>query len=183
MDLSVIVFVKALINTLVRLMPIGLYSGSIMSSLLFDDNRGTILFMGFMINEIISLGYRMAFKSIYNPQCALLRTDDNNFVLPAPICQTAGFFVSFLMMEMYYQGEFRPAKFFILTSLMVITIWSRNNIGCKSITDAIFSSLIGMFIGIAYYIIVKDYYREDYYAEQADDDYDTKVKNIFFELF
>lgn len=183
-ELSVIVFVKALINTIIRLTPIGLYSGSAMSSILFDDNRGTLLFIGFMINEFISLGYRMSFNSVYNPQCALLRTPDNNFVLPSPISQTVGFFAAFLMMEMYYTGEFKPLKFFILISLVGITIWSRNNIGCKSVVDALFSTAIGMFIGVAYYSIIKDYYKQNVYGKLDDsDDHIENAKNIFFELF
>lgn len=182
MALNIIVFVKALVNTLVRLFPIGLYSGSIMSSLIFDDNRGTMLFLGFMINEMISLGYRMAFKSIYNPQCALLKSGDTNFVLPAPITQTVGFFVSFILMEMYYDGEFIPVKFFVTLCLVMITIWSRNNIGCKSILDAVFSTLIGTFIGVSYYIIIKDFYKKDYYTENKEDTHSEKVKKIFFDI-
>ena len=182
MSLNIITLIKALTNTIIRLSPIGLYSGAMMSSLVFEDNRGSILFLGFVINEVISLGYRMAFKSVYNPQCAFLKTGDSNFILPAPITQTIGFFIAFILADMYYMGEFMPVKFFMLISLSLISIWSRNNVGCKSVLDGCFSTLIGIFIGVSFYVITKDYYKRDYYNTEPDETHSEKVKNIFFEI-
>ena len=51
---------KAILNTLVRLLPIALYSGSSVSALLFGDFRGTLLFVGFIINDLINIGYNLA---------------------------------------------------------------------------------------------------------------------------
>ena len=52
----------ALVNTLVRLMPIGLYTGSGMSALVMNDFRGVLLLLGLFFNEMLSLSYRMFLK-------------------------------------------------------------------------------------------------------------------------
>jgi len=49
MNLSIIDIIKILINTLVRLLPIALYSGSAMSSIVFSDFRAVLLFIGFWV--------------------------------------------------------------------------------------------------------------------------------------
>lgn len=153
----------AVLNTLVRLVPIGLYTGSAMNILVMNDFRGIILLLGFLFNEMLSLGYRMFLKGAYNPQCALLMNDEGlPFVLPSPLCQTVGFFFAFTMMDMYYQDEFYPVRFYMMLTLLVATIFSRINVGCKTIIDAMMATMIGCLLGIAYYEIVKDYYRPDY---------------------
>ena len=151
------------LNTIVRIIPVALYTGSAMSGLIFGDFRGTILFAGFMINEMIAYGYRLILNGVYNPQCALMKTEEDFFVLPAPVTQTFGFFYGFLMAEMYNQGAFLPTKFFVMTAIMILVIYSRVNIGCKSPLDAIYTSLLGMILGMGYFQIVKDYYRQDFF--------------------
>lgn len=175
--LNVISVGTIFLNTIVRLVPVALYTGSAMSGLIFSDFRGTILFAGFIINELISFGYRMILNGVYNPQCALMKTEEDFFVLPSPITQTFGFFYGFLMAEMYNQGEFQPAKFFIMTAIMVLVIYSRVNIGCKSTLDAIYCALLGMVLGLGYFTIVKDYYRQDFFK------LDSKNENLIKDFF
>ena len=151
----------AFTNTLVRLMPVGLYTGSAIGGLLFSDTRGAILFAGFLINEAISYGYRMILQGIYNPQCALMKTDNDFFVLPSPITQTFGFFYGFIMSDMYNKGEFIPATFFFMTVMLLLVIYSRVNVGCKTMAEALYCSLLGMLLGAGYYYIIKDYYKAD----------------------
>ena len=110
--MDIVVITKAIINTVVRLVPIGLYTGAFMNILVMNDFRGVILFMGFLFNELISLAYRMFIRGAYNPHCALLLTNDGvPFVLPSPISQTVGFFFAFFMMDMYYKDVFLPSDF------------------------------------------------------------------------
>lgn len=174
MEVGFLTLIKAILNTIVRLLPLGFYSGSAMSALMFQDIRGTILFVGFIINEFISLGYRLAFRSVYNPQCALLRSEESNFILPSPITQTVGFYSAFILLNMYYSNNFEPISFFLTISLIFLTIWSRNNVGCKSIMDGMFATFIGLFIGMSYYLIVKDYFNANYYELKGN----TKIENI-----
>jgi len=154
---------KAILNTLVRLLPIALYSGSSVSALLFGDFRGTLLFVGFIINEAIAYGYRLILNGVYNPQCALLKTEEDYFVLPSPISQTLGFFFGFFMTEMYSQGVFYPSRFFVLLVVLILTIFSRVNVGCKSFLDALYCAFLGILLGVGWFNIVKEYYRRDFY--------------------
>jgi len=162
MDVNVFTLIKATINTLIRLFPIGLYAGTAMSSLLFGDFRGTLLCIGFIFNEIISLGYKMMFRGLDNPQCAIFRTGENYLILPSPINQTIGFFVGFILADMYSTGVFSPIKFFSALSILLISFWSRMNVGCSSFLDTLFSTSAGLLFGVAYYSIVIPFYNRDY---------------------
>ena len=181
MTISLIDTLKMFINTLVRLIPLGLYAGSAMSGSVFQDFRGILLFCGFVGNEIIALGYKMVLRGTTNPQCALTYSEGGTpFVLPSPISQTVGMFVGFFFMDMYYNNTFNPLQFFLLTSLLLITIYSRMNVGCKTMLDAIYCALIGLLIGVIYYNLVKDYYKADYLKDDI-----TKTNtaiNDFFKL-
>ena len=157
------ILILALINTLVRLVPIALYAGSAMNIMVMNDFRGVLLLLGFLFNEMLSLGYRMFLKGAYNPNCALLMSNEGlPFVLPSPITQTVGFFFSIVMMDMYNRDVFYPIKFFMMLALLVITMYSRVNVGCKTIVDAIMAAIIGLLLGVGFFEIVKPYYKRDY---------------------
>ena len=161
--LNILNIAKALINTLIRLSPIAFYTGSIISGALFSDFRAALLLGGFILNEFLSLGYRMIFHGTTNPQCALLMTtNESPFVLPSPISQTVGFLYGFILADMYYTDVFNAFKFFIITTIMILTIYSRINVGCKTILDSLYCSLMGIMLGVVYYSFIKDYYRADY---------------------
>lgn len=178
MSVSVISSTKAIINTLVRLSPIGLYSGTALSSLIFGDFRATILFIGIIINESIALGYRLILRGIYNPQCALLANGDDYFVLPSPITQTIGFICSFFLAKMFNDGEFLPIRFFTMIFILFIVMFSRINIGCMGVLDAIYCSILGLVLGVGYFNLVKDYYRRDFYnVDSLDNDIDSFFKD------
>lgn len=167
MSVSLIDAIKLIVNTLVRLEPVGLYAGSAMSAVVFSDFRAVLLFIGFLGNELISLGYRMILRGAVNPQCALLfSSDDEPFVLPSPITQTIGFFAGFIFMDMYYTNNYSALKIFTLIPLITITIYSRINVGCKTFIDAVYCTLVGLLIGVVYYNLIKDYYKADYLKEQ-----------------
>lgn len=177
--MNIIVIAKAILNTLIRLMPIALYTGSAMNVVVLNDFRGFILFMGFFFNELISLAYRMFIKGAYNPHCALLMTNEGTpFVLPSPITQTVGFFFAFFMMDMYYKDQFLPVRFFLFLAVFILTIYSRVNVGCKSLMDALMCGIVGLLLGIGYYEITKDYYRSDYMnLESVDRELDDFFEN------
>jgi hypothetical protein len=163
MSLSLIDNIKIFINTFVRITPVGLYAGSAMAGVIFSDFRGLILFGGFLANELIGLGYKMVLRGVSNPQCALLYSETGTpFVLPSPISQTVGFFLGFFFMDMYYNNTFNPMKFFLLSILQLVTIYSRINVGCKTLLDAVYCSLIGMLTGVIYYSLIKEIYKADY---------------------
>jgi hypothetical protein len=163
MSLSVIDIFKIFINTFTRLEPIALYSGAAMAGTVFQDFRATLLFCGFLVNELLGLGYKMVLNGVSNPQCALLYSESGTpFVLPSPISQTVGFFAGFFFMDMYYNSIYNASTFFGLTFMILITIYSRVNVGCKTLLDAIYCTLIGLLFGVVYYNLVQPYYKADY---------------------
>jgi hypothetical protein len=163
MSLSVIDIFKIFINTFTRLEPIALYSGAAMAGTVFQDFRATLLFCGFLVNELLGLGYKMVLNGVSNPQCALLYSESGTpFVLPSPISQTVGFFAGFFFMDMYYNSTYTATTFFGLTIMILITIFSRVNVGCKTLLDAIYCTLIGLLFGVVYYNLVQPYYKADY---------------------
>ena len=163
MSLSLIDTIKIFINTTVRLIPLGLYTGSTMSGIVFQDFRGLLLFFGFIANELISLGYRMILHGVVNPQCALTYSVEGTpFVLPSPITQTVGFFTGFFFMDMYYNSTFNAVEFFLLSLISLLTMYSRINIGCKTLLDSIYCYLIGNLLGVVYYNLIQPYYKADY---------------------
>jgi len=179
MSLSLIDTIKIFINTTVRITPVGLYAGSAMAGVVFNDFRGLLLFLGFLANELIGLGYKMVLRGVSNPQCALLYSETGTpFVLPSPITQTVGFFAGFFFMDMYYNNTFNPLKFFLISGLQLLTIYSRINVGCKTLLDAIYCTLIGMLSGVIYYSIIKDYYKADYMNKEIMKA-DTAINNFF----
>ena len=179
MSLSIIDMFKLFLNTAIRIAPVGLYAGSAISAAVFDDFRGAVLFGGFIGNELLALGYKMVLKGATNPQCALTYSEGGTpFVLPSPISQTVGFFTGFFFMDMYFKNEFSPTKFFFLTILQILTIYSRVNVGCKTLLDAVFCSLIGMLTGVIYYNLIKDYYKADYLKDKITVA-DTAINNFF----
>jgi hypothetical protein len=179
MSLSLIDTVKIFINTLVRIIPVGLYVGSAMSGVVFSDFRGILLFIGFLANELIGLGYKLVLRGVSNPQCALLYSEQGSpFVLPSPITQTVGFFCGFFFMDMYYNNKFNAMKFFVMSILLLTTIYSRINVGCKTLLDAIYCALIGLLSGVVYYSLIKDYYKADYLNQTITEANDA-INNFF----
>lgn len=179
MSVSAIDLIKICINTLVRIVPVGLYAGSAMSGVVFNDFRGILLFGGFLANELIGLGYRMVLRGVPNPHCALLYSESGTpFVLPSPITQTVGFFAGFFFMDMYYNNVFNAGKFILISLLLFVTMYSRVNVGCKTLLDAVYCALIGLLSGVIYYAIVKDYYKADY-LNATITNIDNKINNFF----
>ena len=152
--------IKGSINTLVRIIPLSLYMGSIMSTFIFDNKKALIILLGFIFIELMSFGYNSFNKSITSPNCAMVRSENQNLALPAPIPLSVGFFVSFIITDMIDTKNFKPLKFYLLIMLLLITVWSRINVGCHSIIESIIASLIGVTLGMAYSKLIKDKYQE-----------------------
>ena len=63
---------------------------------------------------------------------------------------------------MYSTGVFSPIKFFSALGILLISFWSRMNVGCSSFLDTLFSTSAGLLFGVAYYSIVIPFYNRDY---------------------
>ena len=81
-------------------------------------------------------------------------------------------------MDMYYHNNFNAGKFLLLSILLLMTMYSRVNIGCKTLLDAVYCALIGLLIGVVYYSLIKDYYKADYWNTTLTQ-VDTSINNFF----
>ena len=160
MLIDLVLILISIVNTVVRLLPIAFYTGSIISNLVFDDFRGNLLFIGFLINELFSFAYKISMGGNGGKQeCALLADPSNYYVLPSSITQTVGFFFGFIMADSYYTNDFKSLKFIVMCILLGLTIFSRVNVGCENTLSALVFACIGCVFGMIYYYIVKDYYK------------------------
>ena len=159
MIIDTFIILISILNTFVRLLPISFYTGSVISSLVFDDFRATLLFIGFLTNELISYAFNYVKSGTTKKECALLADENNYYALPSSITQTVGFFFGFIMANTYYENNFKSMKFIVLSSLLALTIFSRINVGCENLVSSLILACIGAGFGMIYYIIVKDYYK------------------------
>lgn len=166
MIIDSIVILISILNTIVRLLPIAFYSGSIISNLVFNDFRANLLFIGFMLNELFAFAYKMAMGGKGKAECALLADPNNYYVLPSSITQTVGFFFGFVMANSYYENNFKSMKFIVLCLTLALTIFSRINVGCEDIISALVFASIGVAFGMIYYYVVKDFYVADYGSDE-----------------
>lgn len=159
MFIDIILILISILNTVVRLLPIALYTGTIVSNLVFDDFRAQLLFIGFLLNEMLSFAYKNALKGTDKAECALLADSSNYYVLPSSISQTIGFFFGFILADTYFTNSYGSLKFIIMCILLALTIFSRINVGCETTINAITFACVGAGLGLIYYYIIKDYYK------------------------
>ncbi len=142
---------KAALNTFIRLVPIGLYFGTLIMGILFSDIRAFVLFIGYLLNDVISYGFRQLFQTVDIPNCAIVQSNRNFYTLPSSHTQTIAFTLAYFFTDMYMNQNFNIVNFIFLGFLLLVTMWSRINIGCESIVDGIFASILGILIGVAFY--------------------------------
>ena len=170
MIIDVVIILISIINTLVRLLPVGLYSGAIISGLVFNDFRANLLFIGFLVNELVSFAYKVSMKKGSKQECALLADPSNFYTLPSSITQTVGFFFGFMLADTYFQNSFTSMKFIVLCFIMAFTIFSRVNVGCEDTLGGLIFASLGTAFGMLYYYIIKPYYKANLDDIETDDD-------------
>ena len=81
-----------------------------------------------------------------------------DFRMPSEHTQTMGFVFGFFLGRMIAKKEFKTGQFFILLLLVVLVSWSRYNVKCHTMPQVVVGAIIGMALGIVYYIIIQEYY-------------------------
>lgn len=172
---------KILLNTIVKVLPISLYLATLLSSMLFDNKMALVLFFGHLLNDIVGLSYRFLLKPKGKIECSFIKVGDLFYTLPAPYIQVVSFYFSFIMADMYYSNRFTSSKFMGLLMLLLITIWSRLDIGCKTMLDVILALSLGCGIGLAYYFAAKEYYlsKEEQEIQDAGRSDPELINNVF----
>ncbi len=169
-------FLPVLVHTFVKIMPFALYMATLIESLLFNDVRGFFIFIGLLVNDALNTGYNYLSSKKDRPSCAVVRniySKNEYFVLPTTHTEYISFVAAFLMTSMFFKHIFNYGVFVIFSVLVGITMYMRVSVGCKDFLDAGFSLFLGIFKGIIYYLIVKDFYEpqdetpEDHWLERA----------------
>ena len=167
--------VPVIFNTMVKLLPFGLYLSTIIESVLFNDIRGFVVFIGLILNDFLNVAYNYLLEKQDNERCAIVRNmySEDYLVLPTTHTEYVSFVGAFLITSMYFKKIFNYGTFMIFIILIGLTMFMRVSIGCKDFIDAFYALLLGLFKGIIYYIIVKDFYEpvdvtpEDHWLEKS----------------
>jgi hypothetical protein len=156
-------FVIGLLHTFVRFLPLGLYFFAYLASALFKDIRAAYLLIGLVINDLIGYIYKKYAKIVPNAACAIFgKVSDKTELgfLPNPHTEIMSFVASFFYTDMYYKGGIDSVPFIFVTGMLLLTIWSRITIGCKTVKQVFFNVIFGFIRGVIYYYIISKYYIE-----------------------
>ena len=165
---NILSFLIGLIHTFVRFLPLGLYFFVYLSSALYKDLRAAYLFIGLVVNDLIGYLYKKYTKFRPNGACAIFsKLDDKTEpgFLPNPHTLYISFVAAFFYSDMWYKYKFDFIPFIFILFLLILTIWSRIDIGCKEFKDVVLNVVFGALRGIIYYYFVSSYYRD---AEKDD---------------
>ena len=152
----------ALLNTFVRLMPLGMYFFAYFSLTIYKDYKVGILLLGLIFNEFVGYSFKKYSGKVFNDACAIFgspETRGNLAFLNNSHIEIITFVASFFFMDMFSKGTMDWFRFNFLVFLMIITIWSRMSVGCiNSIEDVIFNVLFGLVLGGLFYYFFSDSY-------------------------
>lgn len=181
--MAVISSAKIILNTIVRVLPIGLYLATLLSSVFFENDMAMVLFFGQLLNDLIGLSYRFILKPKGKIECAVVKVGDLFYTMPAPYIQIVAYYCSFFVADMYYNDKFNTTKFLGLLIMLMITIWSRLDVQCKTMIDVALAFALGTTIGLVYYFMVKEYYIDEKGADGGTGRNDPELINNVFKYF
>ena len=155
--------VKGLIHTFIRFLPLGLYFFTYFSATLYKDKRSIILLVGLIVNDIIGYVYKKYSGILPNDACAVFGDTEGkalNF-LPNSHTEIIAFIASFFYSRMWLKGAMNWFQFNFLLFMIILTIWSRMNIGCENdYQRLVFDILFGMVRGSLFYYFLSSQYNE-----------------------
>ena len=146
--------VKNLVNQFINFVPLGIYFFAYFTAIVFNDMRGGIIMLGMFLNDLVGIFYNKYVGLVdKKPACAVFATSEDDVIeLPNKHTEIVSFFSSFFYSEMYNKKDTNWFRFIFLLILIIITVWSRMNVGCENdMTKIIFSILSGATRGILFY--------------------------------
>ena len=153
---------KTLLNSFIKLMPIGLYFFTYFSLIIFKDLRAGVLLLGLVLNELFGYAYVKYSNVVRNKECVIFGNAAmdkafgfiNNTHIEI-ICFVAAFFIS----DMWYKESMNWFIFNFLLAMIIMTIWSRMSVGCiNDLTSVIFNVLFGFILGGLFYYFFSETY-------------------------
>jgi hypothetical protein len=162
-----------IVHTLIKFLPLGLYFFAYLSAALFKDIRSALLLIGLIFNDIIGYLYKKYNKGTNNPNCNIFTsgppvqtssTSENNYYgefLQNPHTEIISFVSSFFYSDMFYKQKLDVIPFTFLIILLLLTIWSRMALKCKTkFSEVILNIIFGALRGIVFYYFIRKYYVE-----------------------
>jgi membrane-associated phospholipid phosphatase len=134
--------------------------------ILFTDIRAFVLFLGYFVNDLVSFGFRQMFQTVDLANCAIVQSVTNFYTLPSSHTQMISFTLAYFFTDMYVKQNFNIVNFIFLGFLLLVTIWSRINVGCENIVDGIFATILGIIIGTTYYKLTQSWNELDAIDQQ-----------------
>mgnify|MGYP006087578659 CR=1 FL=1 len=162
-----------IVHSLIKFLPLGLYFFAYLSAALFKDIRSALLLIGLIFNDIIGYLYKKYNKGTNNPNCNIFTsgppvqtssTSENNYYgefLQNPHTEIISFVSSFFYSDMFYKQKLDVIPFTFLIILLLLTIWSRMALKCKTkFSEVILNIIFGALRGIVFYYFIRKYYVE-----------------------
>ena len=171
---SINIVLLAVLHTFIRFMPLGLYFFAYFSTIIYKDLRSVLLLIGLVINDLLNLLYKRYYTVQDIPSCSVLGSPGTSGKdapnLPSTHTGYVSFILSFFVVRALHIKQKDPTSIIFLILLLLLTIYSRITIGCKTLNKAVFSIIFGFIHGIIYYQLVSKWYNK---AEN-----ETKEKNV-----
>ena len=157
-----------IIQTIFKILPISIYIGAFIGSLLFKDMRGILFVSGGIINNIFNfilnkfLGETFPLKSEYKfiNLCTNIFSKDT---IPKPHfsdsdLQSLSYIFAFYILS---QMQYSNISFIAILTIIIITLLSillRSQ--CSNISQICISLLFGFIIALIYFQLIQNYYKE-----------------------
>ena len=124
---------QALLNTVVRILPLGVYFFTYFSLTIYKDLKVGILLLGLIFNELIGYAFKKYSGKIFNDACSIfgaVEGQGNLAFMNNEHIEIIAFVGSFFLFDMLQKDKMEWFRFNFLIFLLIITIWSRMSIGC-----------------------------------------------------
>ena len=165
-------------TNLLNILPYSLYSAAVLEAIFFSDARGLLIFLGCIINEvlifIINIFSAPSQSAERINKCSIFKSGSSSisgsFGLPSAYMQRIGFFAGFILTYNIYHQKYNPL---VIASIVFILLGLSFNLivqGCTNLMEIVSGAVIGILIGFAYFMMIKNHYKEKT-SYTSDDDF------------
>ena len=165
-----------LFSKLLNSLPLSLYSAAILEAIFFSDIRGLLIFIGCLFNEIMIFIISL-FSN--NPsgdrisRCNVFKTGktsiSGSYGIPSSYMQRIGFFAGFILTYNIYYKKYNPLIFSCVVFILLGLSFNLIVQNCANIVEIVGGLFIGIIVGFIYFMMIKNYYKENLSYSNDDD--------------
>ena len=156
--------IKAILHTFVRFLPLGLYSFTYFSTILYKDVRSVLLLFGLLLNDFIGTLYKKFYKVQDRASCSIMGSPgvdgQDAPSLPNAHTEIISFIFGFFVNRAIDKEDKDPITIGFLLALVILTIYSRIETGCKTLNEALLNVIFGLIWGSIYYNLISENYNK-----------------------